>query len=497
MVEVSILPQVRDFMNRLNGQFINGKTVVSQQDEVITITNPATDEVIAHVATATSGDIDYAVDSAHRAFHGGWADVSPAQRGLLLNRLADLMIAHREELAQIETLTSGKLITLSRAFEVDYAVSFVRYYAGWTTRIEGKTVALSLPSASGEKYTGLTLREPLGVVAGIVPWNFSIMIAVWKFGSALACGCTAVIKPSEVTPLTMLRVAELAIEAGIPPGVLNVINGPGQQVGHALTTHPKIAKVTFTGGMETGAIIGTAALQSGFKRVTLELGGKNAAGFLPDVSPEKTVEGIIEAGFLNSGQVCASAERYYVHRSLINDVAEQLGKRLATLTPGDPMDDESCFGPLANRSHFNKVIGYFTRARDQNLTFIHGGGAFDLPGCYIQPTAVLAQSENDELMRQEVFGPVASLLAYDSVDELVTLMNDSPYGLAASLWTNNLSQALRLIPRVEAGTVWVNMHNYIDPAMPFGGTKGSGIGREFGSAFIDHFTEIKSVIMRY
>lgn len=497
MAEVRILPQVRAFIDRPNGQFINGKPIVSPGGETITVTNPATDEIIAHVASATGAEIDAAVEGAHQAFHGTWANTTPAQRGLLLNRLADLMIAHREELAQLETLSSGKLITLSRAFEVDYAVAFLRYYASWTTRIEGKTVALSLPSAAGEKYTGLTLREPLGVVAGIVPWNFSIMIAVWKFGSALACGCTAVLKPSEVTPLTMLRVAELAIEAGIPPGVLNVVNGRGPQVGHALMTHPNVAKITFTGGMETGAHIGTAAMQSGFKRVTLELGGKNAAAFLPDISPDKTVDGIIEAGFLNSGQVCASAERCYVHRSRIDDVAERLGKRLAAFSPGDPMDDESHFGPLANRAHFEKVTGYFTRARAQGAQFIHGGGAFDIPGCYVQPTAVLARAQDDELMRQEVFGPVASLLAYDSVEELVTLMNDSPYGLTASLWTNNLSQALRLIPRVEAGTVWINMHNYIDPAMPFGGAKGSGIGREFGSAFIEHFTEIKSVIMRY
>jgi phenylacetaldehyde dehydrogenase len=358
-------------------------------------------------------------------------------------------------------------------------------------------MSLSLPSANGEQYTGFTLRQPVGVVAGIVPWNFSIMIAVWKFGSALACGCTAVIKPSEFTPLTMLRVAELALEAGIPPGVLNIVNGNGGTVGPALIAHPKVAKVTFTGSVPTGVGVGVAAMQAGLKHVTLELGGKNPAGFLRDFPVERTVDGIIEAAYLHQGEVCASAERFYVHRSRIDDVLEALHHRLATLKIGSALDESAQFGPLANAAHFAKVMAFFDKARAQDGEIVHGGTVAPGDGFFVQPTAILARSHADTIMTEETFGPVASFLAYDDEEEMLHYMNDTHFGLTASIWTSDLSKALRFVPRVEAGTVWVNMHNYIDPAMPFGGVKSSGIGREFGEAFIEYFTELKSVIVRY
>jgi phenylacetaldehyde dehydrogenase len=497
MANISLLPAVQAFMARRHGQFIDGISTADSASTTIEVINPSTKETIAAVHQASEADVEHAVTSAHDAFKGSWQATSPARRGELLNRLADLMQEHREELAQIESLCSGKLIGLSRAFEIDYSIAFLRYYAGWATKIQGRTMSLSLPSAQGEQYTGFTLRQPLGVVAGIVPWNFSVMIAVWKFGSALACGCTAVLKPSEFTPLTMLRVAELAIDAGIPPGVLNIVNGDGRTVGPALIAHPKVSKVTFTGSVPTGTGMGIAAMQAGLKHVTLELGGKNAAGFLRDFPVDKTIDGIIEAAYLHQGEVCASAERFYVHRSRIDDVMEGLRKRPAAMRIGNALDESMNFGPLANRTHFEKVMSVFSTARQQHGEFIYGGAAAGEEGFFVKPTAILARSQSDTIMKEETFGPTASFLPYDNNDEMLQYMNDSRFGLTASVWTNDLSQALRLVPQVEAGTVWVNMHNYIDPAMPFGGVKSSGIGREFGEAFIEHFTERKSVIIRY
>ncbi|MHC1479574.1 aldehyde dehydrogenase family protein [Frateuria aurantia] len=497
MSDIPLLPEVQAFLARRHGQFIDGQASIDADSSTFDVVNPATTRVLAQVHQASSDELQQAVDSARRAFEGRWRDTSPARRGELLNRLADLMLQHREELAQIETLCSGKLIQISRGFEVDYAVQFLRYFAGWTTKIQGRTASLSLPSAGSEQYMGYTLREPIGVAAGIVPWNFSIMIAVWKFGAALSCGCTTVIKPSEFTPLTMLRVAELAIEAGIPAGVLNVVNGAGGVLGPALIEHPAVAKISFTGSVPTGTGVGVAALKAGLKHVTLELGGKNPAGFLPDYPVEKTVDGILEAGYMNQGQICASAERFYIHRSRIDAVQELLAKRLAAIPLGSPLDERSGFGPVANQAHYQKLMRFFQQARAEGGEVIYGAESADMDGYYVKPTAIRARSQHDLIMREETFGPVGSLLAYDEVDELADYMNDTPFGLSASLWTQELSTALRLIPRVEAGTVWVNMHNFLDPALPFGGAKQSGIGREFGEAYIENFTELKTVMIRY
>jgi phenylacetaldehyde dehydrogenase len=392
MANIPLLPGVRAFMARRHGQFINGEAVFDDATATIDVVNPSNGEVVACVRQATDEQLEQAVVSARNAFEGSWQKTSPARRGELLNRLADRMQENREELSQIESLCSGKVIGLSRAFEIDYSIAFLRYYAGWATKIHGHTMSLSLPSMQGEQYTGFTLRQPLGVVAGIVPWNFSIMIAVWKFGSALACGCTTVLKPSEFTPLTMLRVAELAIEAGIPPGVLNVVNGDGGKVGPALIAHPKVSKVTFTGSVLTGTDVGVAAMQAGLKHVTLELGGKNPAGFLPDFPVDRTVDGVIEAAYLHQGEVCASAERFYIHRSRIDDVMEGLSKKLAAMRIGSALDENVDFGPLANKTHFDKVMSFFAKAREQHGEIIYGGTAAGDKGFFVKPTAILALS---------------------------------------------------------------------------------------------------------
>ncbi|QKS81273.1 aldehyde dehydrogenase family protein [Pseudomonas bijieensis] len=495
MSDIALLPQVQAFLDRHHALFIDGGYVESQGSQTLNVVNPATGQVIAQVSDATASDIDVAVQSSRRGFEQ-WSQTAPAVRGHVLLKLADLLERNREELAQIETCQSGKIIHISRAFEVDQAAHFLRYYAGWATKINGETITPSLPSFTGERYTAFTLREPVGVVVGIVPWNFSTMIAIWKLASALVTGCSVIIKPSEFTPLTILRIAELAIEAGLPAGALNVLTGGGQ-VGKGLIEHPRTNKVSFTGSIPTGLTVGQAAMGAGLTRTTLELGGKNAAGFLPDIDPEVAVNGIIEAGFLHSGQICAAAERFFVHRSQIESIMDKLAQRLGKLTIGSPLDERTEFGPVTNRQHQRKLEEFFAKARAQNNTIVHGGKLIDGPGCYVEPTIILANRRDDSLLHEETFGPIATFFPYDTEEELLELMNDTPYGLSASLWTNDLGKALRMVPAIEAGTVWVNMHTLLDPAVPFGGNKSSGIGREFGSAFIDDYTELKSVMIRY
>lgn len=493
---VKILPETEAFLARKHGHYIGGEAIAAEGAGRIDVVNPANGQVIASVGSADEAVVEQAVASAYAAFKGEWADVTPGRRAEILLNLADLFVKHREELAQIETAQSGKLIQISRAFEVDAAAGFLRHYAGCATRIPGETITPSLPSMAGEKYTAFTRREPLGVAVGIVPWNFSIMIAVWKFASAIATGCTSIIKPSEFTPLTMMRTAELATEAGLPAGVLNVVNGTGK-TGAQLIAHERTAKVSFTGSVPTGIIVGKAALESKLTRFTLELGGKNSVGFLKDMAIDRIVEGIFEAGFINQGQICAAGERFFVHSSQIDAVLEKLAERLSAMKPGDPMDENADFGPLANRPHLDKVAEAFETARAENDVIVAGGQVIDRPGFYVTPTAIRVASRDARLMTEETFGPVGSFMAYETDEELLSLMNATPYGLSASLWTHDLSKALRMVPQIQAGTVWVNMHTILDPAVPFGGVKSSGIGREFGAAFIEDYTELKSVMIRY
>jgi phenylacetaldehyde dehydrogenase len=496
MALVQMLDEVKRFLVREHGHYIDGRAVAGSGGERIDVRNPATRAVIGSVAQATDGEIEAAVASSHRAFRGEWAQVTPADRERILLRFADLIEAHGEEIAQIETAQSGKLIGLSRAIEVSWSARWLRYYAGWATKIAGETLAPSFPSMNGERYTSFTLREPLGVVFGIIPWNFPVMIPVWKFGAALATGNTVLIKSSEFTPLTMLRIAELGTEAGLPPGTLNVINGAGK-VGAAVIRDPRVAKVSFTGSVPTGRIIGAEAVNANFTRFTLELGGKNAAGFLPDTPVEKILDGVLEAGFLHSGQVCASAERFFVHRSRFDEVIEKLKARLDSFQPSDPMDDAGMIGPVCNEPQFRKCLDAFDLARADGDTIVTGGGAYARDGFYVKPTIVLPKSLQSGVYRNEIFGPVGAFVPFDDDEELIAMMNDTPFGLTASLWTNDLAKALRYVPRIEAGTVWVNMHTLVDPAVPFGGAKGSGVGREYGSSFIDAYTEPKSVTIRF
>ncbi len=495
MSEVALLSSVQRFLDSNPGSFVDGQPVSEPGAERFEVFNPSDASVLTQVSHASEALVERAVQAARSAFHGSWGSTTPYLRGVALNRLADLIEAHGEELAQLESLSSGKSIHLTRQLEVPQSVVFLRYFAGWATKIHGQTMTPSLPSFQGEQYAAFTRREPIGVVAGITPWNFSLMIGIWKIASALTCGCTIVLKPSEFTPLSLLRIAALALEAGIPAGALNIVNGSGR-IGQQLIGHKDVAKVSFTGSVPTGVAVGKAALSANLTRVTLELGGKNPAAFLADVDVDAAVEGILQTAYVHQGQVCAAPERLYIHRSKVEAICARLAERLGAMKVGGALDESAQFGPLANKAHHDKILGFFAQANARGQV-ICGGKPLPGPGYFVQPTLLKALDEYDPFLQEETFGPIVTVLPFDDEDELVRLMNDSPFGLGASVWTNDLSKAMRLIPRIEAGTVWVNMHTFLDPAVPFGGVKGSGIGREFGSAFIDDYTELKSVMMRF
>ncbi|EOG3290012.1 NAD-dependent phenylacetaldehyde dehydrogenase [Salmonella enterica] len=494
MSDVTLLAEVTTFLRQRHGQFIAGERQAGNGTN-FSVTNPATGKIIADVVSATPAQAEEAMQSARRAFDV-WRKMPTLQRGALLLKLADTLAAHREELAQLESVCSGKTILLSRGLELDQSVAFLRYFAGWAGKITGETLNVSLPSMGEERYTAFTQRQPIGVVVGIVPWNFSIMIAIWKLAAALVCGCTIVIKPSEYTPLTLLRVAELAKEAGFPDGVINVVNGAGGEIAQQLIAHPDCAKVSFTGSVATGEKVRRSATSSG-KRVTLELGGKNAALFLNDLSAQAMVNGILEAGYLNQGQICAAAARFYLPQEKLDTVMTLLRQRLSEIVPGSPLDEKTVMGPLANQVQLEKVLRLIQIAREEGDTIVYGGETLPGEGYFLQPTAVKVRSKNSTLMHEETFGPVCSFIGYQNEKEALSHINASPFGLAASVWSENMSKALRYAEDIDAGMVWVNMHTFLDPAVPFGGMKGSGIGREFGSAFIDDYTELKSVMVRY
>ncbi|MFH3666855.1 NAD-dependent phenylacetaldehyde dehydrogenase [Acinetobacter baumannii] len=495
MSEVKILQSVQQFMARQHGHFIDGKLVVAELLDKVDIVNPSTEQVVAQISIGSQQDVESAVKSAEHAFQNAWAETTPYERGVKLNKLADLIEQHGEELAQLETLSTGKLINISRHLEVAQSVIFLRYFAGWATKINGQTMQPSIPSMQGEKYTAFTLRQPVGVVAGIVPWNFSLMIGVWKIGSALTTGCTIVLKPSEFASLSLLRLAELAIEAGIPAGVINVVTGKGD-TGQYLIESPLVKKVSFTGSVPTGIAIGKLAMNSDLTRVSLELGGKNAIAVLADANIDEILPTLLQATFVHQGQVCASPERFFVHRTKYDELVDKLSKALSSFKIGSAMDERSMFGPLSNQPHFHKVKHYLDMAKANNQ-IIAGGEALDQTGYFVQPTLISFKNTDDPLFSEETFGPVVGIMPFETDEELIQLMNQSRFALTASIWTNDLSKAFRLIPKIEAGTLWVNMHTFLDPSVPFGGVKASGIGREFSDAFIEDYTELKSVMIRY
>jgi phenylacetaldehyde dehydrogenase len=487
---------VHAFVGREQGLFIDGGVRRAHSPRRLDVFDPATGNVLTTVPDADATDVDRAVASARAAFDARvWRGLRPADRERILLRLADVLGAHAEELAQLETLNQGKSINVARAIDVGATLEYVRYMAGWATKIAGETLDVSIPFPPGVRYTAFTRHEPVGVVAGIVPWNFPLMIAVWKLVPALAAGCSVVIKPSPETPLTALRLAELAIEAGVPAGVFNVVTG-GADCGAALVSHPGVNKISFTGSTPTGKRVGMAAVQN-MTRFSLELGGKNPAVMLADIDVDQAVQGALAGGFLNQGQVCAAVSRIYVHRSKYRQVVEGLADSANAMTIGPGLDPSAQINPLVSLHHRDRVEDHLARARSEGLRFLAGGTRVEQPGYYVRPAVIADVPPGAAIVREEVFGPVLALAPFDDPAEALRLANDSPYGLAASLWTNDLRAAMNLVSQIEAGTVWVNSHVPLDPAMPFGGYKQSGMGREFGRHAVEGFTEMKSVCIAH
>lgn len=485
------LGAIREFM------LIDGKPVHEGQGKPIPVHDPATGQVIAHQPDAGPAQVDLAVQAARRAFASGpWHDMLPAGRERLLLKLADLLEQHGTELARLETLNNGKLLGIAQGLEVGAGAQWLRYMAGWATKITGDTLSLSIPFPPGVQYSAYTLAQPVGVVGAIIPWNFPLLMAVWKIAPALAVGCTVVLKPAEETPLTALRLAELALEAGFPPGVVNVITGRGETAGAALVAHPGIDKIAFTGSTEVGKLIGRAAMDD-MKRVSLELGGKSPVIVLDDCDVDRAVQGAAAAIFFNQGQVCTAGSRLYVQQGLYAKVVQGLADVAASLTLGSGFDAATQIGPLISARHQQRVMGYIGIGRAEGGRVLAGGAAGDGAGYFVQPTVFTDVRQDARIAQEEIFGPVVVAQPFDTLDDAVRLANDSAFGLGASLWSNDLSRVQRLIPRIDAGTVWVNTHNMLDPNMPFGGFKQSGIGREHGRAVIEMYLEKKSVCIAY
>jgi phenylacetaldehyde dehydrogenase len=486
---------VRDFVAKKPRLFIGGEWVESTSGKTLPVYDPATGKEMTRVADADARDVDRAVAAARSAFESGpWPEMSPAAREALLWRLADLIDQHATELAELESLDNGKTRFMASIIDVPGSRDYFRYMAGWATKIEGTTMQTSIGGIPGAKFHTYVAREPVGVVAQIVPWNFPLAMAAWKLAPALATGCTCILKPAEQTPLSALRLGELIQKAGFPPGVVNILTGFGETAGAALVAHPGVDKIAFTGSTEVGKIINRGATDT-LKRVSLELGGKSPVIVLPDADVNAVVGGAAMAIFFNSGQVCTAGSRLYVHSKIFDKVVEGLSGAASSIVLGPGLDQTTQMGPLVSKEQQERVLGYIDSGKKEGAAIAAGGEAPSHPGYYVKPTVLVNVKPQMRVVREEIFGPVVVAQRFDEIDEVAKAANDSPYGLGASIWSNNLSAVHRLIPRVKAGTVWVNCHNMVDPNMPFGGFKQSGFGREHGRVAIDMYTELKSVCM--
>lgn len=489
-----VSPAVKTFLAAPKRNLIDGAWREPASGNTLQVFNPAHGRPIADVPASDVADVDLAVAAARQALgRQDWAGLSPAGRQQLLLRLADLLEAATDEFVELEILNNGMTDFMARHVVVGSSVQLLRYMAGWATKIEGHTFDLSLPHGPDQRYVAYTVREPIGVVAAIVPWNVPLLAAVQKIAPALACGCTVVLKPAEQTPLTALRLAELALEAGVPDGVLNVVTGDGPRAGAPLAAHPGVDKISFTGSTEVGRKIATAAAGN-MTRVTLELGGKSPVIMLEDVDPKLAARGAADAIFINSGQVCVAGSRLYVHKSRFDAVVSELHDLADRVRLGSGFDPATQMGPLVSRKQQVRVSDYVASGVADGAR-IHRGGQDMAEGYFVRPTVLTNTDPAMRVVREEIFGPVVVAMPFDDLDAVARAANDTPFGLGASVWSNDLSAVHRLARTIKAGTVWVNTHNFTDPSMPFGGFKHSGIGREFGRASVDEYTEEKSICM--
>ncbi len=467
---------------------IGGKWLDSVSGKTFPTINPATGQTICQVAEGDKADVDLAVKAARKAFEEGpWPKMSPAERGKLINKLADLIEKNQEELAALESLDNGKTYRDSSTIDLPMTTKCYRYYAGWADKIHGKTIPVE------GNYFCYTRHEPVGVVGQIIPWNFPLLMQAWKWGPALAAGCTVILKPAEQTPLTALRVAALAQEAGIPDGVVNVIPGYGPTAGAALSSHKDVDKVAFTGEYITGQIIMEAAAKSNLKRVSLELGGKSPNVVFADADLDAAVEGAYFGLFFNQGQCCCAGSRLFVEEKIHDQLVEKLVKKAKSQKVGDPFDPETTQGPQISQEQFDKILGYIEAGSKEGAKMLTGGKRIGERGYFVEPTVFDNVTDNMKIAREEIFGPVMNILKFRDPDEVIRRGNQTFYGLAAAVWTRDISKAHRLANGLRAGTVWVNCYDIFDAAAPFGGYKMSGQGRELGEYSLELYTEVKTV----
>lgn len=468
--------------------FIGGKWVDSVSGKTFPTLNPATGETICQVAEGDKADIEKAVVAARKAFESGpWPKMSAAERGRLLYKLADLIEKNQEELAALEVLDNGKPIREALGGDLPATIKCYRYYAGWADKNHGKTIPVE------GSYFCYTRHEPLGVVGQVIPWNFPLLMQAWKWGPALSCGCTIVLKPAEQTPLTALRIAALAQEAGFPDGVINVVPGFGPTAGAALSGHMDVDKIAFTGEYTTGKIIMEAAAKSNLKRVSLELGGKSPNIIFADADLDAAVEGSYIGLFYNQGQCCCAGSRLFVEDKVYDKVIEKLAARAKSQKVGDPLDPETTQGPQISQEQCDRIMGFVESGKKDGAKLVTGGNRVGSKGYFIEPTVFGEVTDNMKIAKEEIFGPVMNVLRFKDMDEVVKRGNNTIFGLAAAVWTKDVGKAHKLASSLRAGTVWVNCYDAFDTAAPFGGFKMSGFGRELGEYALELYTEVKTV----
>ncbi|MFS0888944.1 aldehyde dehydrogenase family protein [Peribacillus frigoritolerans] len=484
---IKLNPRVQEFLKGTKKLLINGELVEAASGKTFETLDPSNGKVLAVVSEAGPEDVDKAVKAARTAFDNGpWKKMSASERSRLIYKLADLMEDHKEALAQLDTLDNGKPIGETTNADVPLAIDHFRYYAGWTTKIVGQTIPVA------GNYFNYTRHEAVGVVGQIIPWNFPLLMAAWKLGAALATGCTIVLKPAEQTPLSALYLGQLALEAGFPPGVLNVIPGFGETAGSPLVDHPDVDKIAFTGSTSVGKMIMRQASGT-VKKISLELGGKSPNIILPDADMSKAIPGALMGIMFNQGQVCCAGSRLYIQKKSYDNVVADLVSHAKNIKQGAGLDPSTQIGPLVSSEQMERVGGYIEKGKSEGAEVVTGGYYGQGEGYFVTPTIFAGVEDEMTIAKEEIFGPVVAAMPFDDLDDVINRANNSEYGLAAGLWTQDVKKAHYVANELKAGTVWVNCYNAFDAASPFGGYKQSGIGREMGSYALDNYTEVKSV----
>jgi len=489
---VTLDRKVQEFISAPRQMYVGGQWTDAASGRTFETPNPATGETLARVAEGDAEDIDRAVRAARRAFEEGpWGRMTPSERGRIIWRIGDLILEHVDEFAQLESLDNGKPLAVARAADVPLAADLFHYMAGWATKLEGNTIDISVPYMPGAGFHSYTLREPVGVVGQIIPWNFPLLMAAWKLGPALATGNTVVLKPAEQTPLSALLLAQLIAEAGVPEGVVNVVPGFGETAGAALAAHHDVDKVAFTGSTEVGKLILKAAAGN-LKKLTLELGGKSPNIVFDDAASD-AVKGAADAIFFNHGQCCVAGSRLFVQRDRFEEVVEGVAEIAKSIKVGPGLEAETQMGPLVSDEQFRRVTGYLESGKADGATALTGGGRYGERGYFVEPTVLTNTRPDMKVVREEIFGPVLVAEPFSDLDEIAAVANDTEYGLGAGIWTSDISKAHTLAKKLRAGTVWINCYNVFDAALPFGGYKQSGWGREMGHEVLNNYTEVKAV----